>query len=178
MFETCCAYYVLWTWPWKAMFVSSDSWLCERGNTCKYVRLHNQLHLRGAQCFKAKMFVIFITWYLMDHSVHVAKHVTVLACWNGPAWSSVTVWSCAVVSFRPEWCSCHCAVGKAYRAGEAQFHSFLTSALDGCEWCVSHSGPLVPGENIIVTCCLRGCMGLGFVVDVSKRDKRLLACGV
>jgi hypothetical protein len=33
------------------------------------------------------------------------------------------------------------------RAAEVQFHSFLTSALDGDEWSASRRGRLTPGEE-------------------------------
>jgi hypothetical protein len=131
----------------------------------------------GAHWFNVKMFVTFVTRFLMDHSIHVSKHVIVVVWWNAAAWTSVTVWRFALVSFHTKWCSCPCAVVKAYRTSKVQLHSCLTSALDGCEWSASHFDRFDPGDNIIVTCCVRGRVGLGVAVDVSESDKCLLPAG-
>jgi len=135
------------------------------------------MQARRAHWFKLKMFAISVTRFLMDYSIHVTEHVTVLACWNAVAWTSVIVWRFALVSFRTKWCSCPCADVKAYRTSKVQLHSCLTSASDGCEWSASHFDPFYPDDNIIVTCCLRGCVVLGVAVVVSESDKCLVPAG-
>jgi hypothetical protein len=43
------------------------------------------MQVPDGQWFKAKMFVISVTRFLMDPSIHVTKHVTVLPCWIAAA---------------------------------------------------------------------------------------------
>lgn len=94
------------------MYVCFDSWLWDWSEICTVAHSNE---VRRAHWFDVKMSVISVTRFLMYHSIHVAEHVTVLACWNVAAWTSVTVWGFALVSFGTKWCSCPCAGVKAWR---------------------------------------------------------------